>query len=77
MADNITFNAISTKLGGVVTARETALKTTLDGLNENPSTADMLKMQHEIQQWSILTQIQSTITKELADTLKGVIQKAA
>lgn len=76
MAD-ITFNAINTKLGGVTTARETALKTTLDAMDENPTTAQMLKMQHEIQQWSILTQIQSTITKELSDTLKGVIQKAA
>lgn len=77
MAENITFTTIQQKLGVAVGTGETNLKTTLDGLGDNPSTTDMLKMQHQIQAWSMLVQIQGTVTKELADTLKSVIQKAA
>ncbi|MFP3700179.1 EscF/YscF/HrpA family type III secretion system needle major subunit [Burkholderia sp. SIMBA_013] len=37
----------------------------------------MLKMQQQVQQWTMLIEIQSTITKQIADSLKGVIQKAS
>ena len=40
-------------------------------------TADMLKLQQVMQQWTMMTQVQSTVVKELGDTLKGIIQKAA
>ena len=33
-------------------------------------------MQVGLQKWSMLIQLQSTITKELGDALKGIIQKA-
>lgn len=38
---------------------------------------DMLQMQQQIRQWSIMTQLQSTIAKDLADALKSVIQRSA
>ena len=37
----------------------------------------MLEVQQQLQQWTMMTQVQSTVVKELGDTLKGVVQKAA
>jgi type III secretion protein F len=41
------------------------------------SQAQMLQMQQQIQQWTMMIDIQSTITKQIADSLKGVIQKSS
>lgn len=76
-ASGLTFDSINSSIAQVTTTREAALKQTISGLGESPTTSDMLKMQQEIQQWSMFTQIQSTIVKELSDAMKGVIQKAA
>lgn len=75
--NGLTFNSISSTIAQVTASREASLKTTISEMGDSPSTGDMLKMQQEVQQWSMFTQIQSTIVKELAEALKGVIQKAA
>ncbi len=62
------FNALST--------REAALRDTLTTAPTNPTTVDMLTMQQQVQQWSMLVQIVSTIYKEVSDSLKGVVQKS-
>ena len=78
MADTgLNFNVIKEKISGNTATYETNLKANIDGIGANPTTADMLKLQFDIQQWSVMTNLQSTITKELGDTLKSVIQKAA
>lgn len=76
-SSGLTFNSINASIAQVTAGREAALKETIGGLGESPSTSDMLNMQQQIQQWSMFTQIQSTIVKELSDAMKGVIQKAA
>ena len=40
------------------------------------STTTMLEMQSMTQKWSLLTQILSTLVKEVSDAMKGVVQKA-
>jgi type III secretion protein F len=40
------------------------------------STTTMLELQSMTQKWSLLTQIQSTLIKEVSDAMKGVVQKA-
>jgi len=77
MSSGFTFRSIGDTVGKVTANREVALQTTLKELGDSPSTFDMLKVQQEMQQWSMFTQIQSTVIKELSDALKGVIQKAA
>ena len=77
MGSGLTFDSINSSIAQVTTRREAALKETITGLGDSPSTADMLSMQQQVQQWSMFTQIQSTIVKELSDAMKGVIQKAA
>ena len=39
-------------------------------------TTTMLELQSMTQKWSLLTQIQSTLIKEVSDAMKGVVQKA-
>ncbi|MFO1058398.1 MAG: EscF/YscF/HrpA family type III secretion system needle major subunit [Dongiaceae bacterium] len=48
----------------------------LQASGDTTSTSDMLKMQQKMQEWSMLTQLQSTIIKELGDALKGIVQKS-
>lgn len=76
ISSGMTFENINTTISNVTRAREAELKQTLGQLKE-PSTQDLLQMQQEVQQWSMFTQIQSTVVKEVAEAMKGVIQKAA
>ncbi|MBO1076536.1 EscF/YscF/HrpA family type III secretion system needle major subunit [Roseomonas marmotae] len=70
-----TFEAITLSLGQVTAGREDALHASVPTIAPEP-TADMLAMQQQMQQWSMMTQIQSTIVKGLSDAMKGVVQKA-
>ncbi|MFC7557599.1 EscF/YscF/HrpA family type III secretion system needle major subunit [Pseudoroseomonas wenyumeiae] len=72
---SLTFDQISLSLGEVTARREAELHGST--LSSSPSTAELLAMQQQVQQWSMLTQTQSTIVKELSDTLKGIVQKAS
>ena len=76
MAGGLTFDYINSTIYNVVQNREQALLSQIGTLGNSPSTADLLNMQQQIQQWTMTTQIQSTITKEVGDALKGIIQKA-
>lgn len=73
----INFSYLTDKIGSVLSTAETALQTKIDSLGPNPTQKDLLDMQVGLQKWTMLIQLQSTINKELADALKGVIQKAA
>ena len=37
----------------------------------------MLNLQQQVQQWSMLIQVVSTLYKEVSDALKGVVQKSS
>lgn len=76
MAGGLTFDYLNSTIYNVVQNREQALLNQIGTLGTSPSTADLLNMQQQIQQWTMTTQIQSTITKEIGDALKGIIQKA-
>ena len=43
---------------------------------DNVTSGDLLQVQTDLQKWTLTTNIQSTLTKELGDALKGIIQKA-
>ena len=77
MATGINFDTIAKTLGAVGVRREMELKDTISAMDEKSSTLDLIKLQQEIQQWTMFTQIQSTVVKEVADAMKGVIQKSA
>ena len=73
----ITFQTLNSSLAQVTARREAELQNTITGLGDNPSTGDLLVLQQQMQQWTMFTQIQSTIVKDISDAMKGVIQKAA
>ena len=73
--EGLTFNSISSTISQVAASREASLKKTLSEMGDSPSTGDLLKVQQEVQQWSMFTQIQSTLVKEVGDILKSIIQK--
>ena len=66
--NNIGMSALSNK--------EQALRATFGDSTQELSTVKMLELQSQVQQWSLITSIQSTLAKEVSDAMKGVIQKS-
>jgi len=73
--NNLTFDYLNNSIGNVLQNKENDLRTLIGSLGPNPTSADLLAMQQQVQQWTLITQIQSTVVKEVADALKGIVQK--
>lgn len=75
----LTFGGITDAVGAASRTLENNLRGEIENMKKADTidTADMLKLQQVMQQWTMMTQVQSTVVKELGDTLKGIIQKAA
>lgn len=77
----LNFNSVNSTIYDSIRSQEGNLQTTLANMRTNAdgsiSPGDMLKMQQQLQQWTMLIEMQSTMTKQIADSLKGVIQKAS
>lgn len=74
-SNNLTFDYLNNSIGNVLQNKENDLRTLIGSLGPNPTSADLLAMQQQVQQWTLITQIQSTVVKEVADALKGIVQK--
>ena len=75
--DGLNFDYIGTTVANVVQANETALKARIARLDTaNTSPTELLLLQQEVSKWTLMTQIQSTLVKEVSDAMKGIIQKA-
>ncbi|SEK10174.1 type III secretion protein F [Variovorax sp. OK605] len=77
VGNSVTFQSINNSVANVTQRAEANLQTRIAAMGDNPTTSDLLGLQQEVQQWNMFTQIQSTLVKEVADAMKGVIQKAA
>ena len=67
-----------TSTSNVISTMETALKTKMDemfGTGKEISQAELLALQYQMQNYSILFNASSTIQKELTDTIKSLISK--
>jgi len=77
----LNFNLVNNTIYNAITTQETNLQNTLNSIQTdadgNITTADMLKIQQQTQQWSLLVDMQSTITKTISDALKTVIQQSS
>ena len=73
--NSLTFDYLNNSIGNVLQYKENDLRTLIGSLGANPTSADLLAMQQQVQQWTLVTQIQSTVVKEVADALKGIVQK--
>lgn len=80
-ATGLNFNNVNNTIFSAIRTQETNLQQTLQTINSNAdgnvSQADLLNLQQQINQWSSLVSIQSTIIKSISDSLKGVIQNSA
>ncbi len=76
-SNGMTFDFINDSVYQVVQQREVELRNQISALGPNPTSTDLLNLQQQIQQWTMMTQVQSTLVKEVSDALKGIIQKAA
>jgi type III secretion protein F len=75
-SSGLTFDYINTSVATAVRSKEADLMTQISKLGTDPTTTDLLVLQQQIQQWTMMTQVQSTLVKEISDAMKGVIQKA-
>lgn len=74
----ISFDSIANSLGRTVTASAARLDTSFSAADPNTplSSQQLLEMQTNLTKWTLAVNLQSTVTKELGDTLKGIIQKS-
>jgi type III secretion protein F len=73
----VTFDFINSSVSSVVNSAETTLKNRVASLDPaSTSPTELLLLQQDVSKWTMMTQIQSTLVKELSDTMKGIIQKA-
>jgi len=80
MSTSISFNYLNDTVMQAYMAREQDLRTsvmTLRSKGADVSNVDLLDLQTKVQQWSLMSTLQSTLTKELGDAMKGIVQKAA
>ena len=75
-SSGLTFDYINNSVATAVRSKESQLMNQIARLGDAPTTGDLLALQQQVQQWTMMTQIQSTLVKEVSDAMKGVIQKA-
>ncbi len=60
----------------VISTADSELKTLIDSVGTDPSPLDMLQIQQKLAVFTVLIDIQATLTKTLGDTTKSVVQKS-
>lgn len=78
MTDSVGFN-INTMFERVVdtiAAKGDELNTTLNGMGDEISDQDMLKMQFQLNQYNTMLEMASTVSKALTDEAKQIAQRA-
>jgi type III secretion protein F len=75
----ITYSSITAAVTPAMQSVDNNLQSELDAISQkaDPTPEDLMTLQVDSQQWSMVAQIGSTINKDLGDTLKGVIDKTS
>jgi len=80
-SSGLNFNKLNDTIYSSIRAQENRLRDTIASISTdadgNISQTDLLKLQQEVQQWTMLIELQSNLTKQIGDSLKGIIQKAS
>lgn len=64
------------QLAPIINSLESSLHTAIDGLSATTiSQQALLQLQSQMQEWSTAISLLAALNKEIADTLKGLIQK--
>jgi hypothetical protein len=77
MADAVTLKDLKDKVGAAIRSSEASLASKLETISSGDTVTnlDLLNYQMELASNSLTASIGSSIAKERADTLKGVVQK--
>ena len=73
----ISFSVINDTMINAITTQESSLRAAIQAAGNNPTTTQLLSLQQQVQQWTVLTDLQSTLSKTIADAMRGVIQKSS
>lgn len=72
----LSFDYINNTVLKALSNREVQLRASIEKSGNEPTTVQLLDLQQQVQQWTMMAQIQGTLVKEISDAMKGVIQKA-
>lgn len=77
--NGLSLDYVSQTMLTAVSNAEQTLRSTIQAqaASQTQTPSDLLVLQKQIQEWAMITQLQSTVVKELADAAKSVIQKSA
>jgi type III secretion protein F len=72
----VTLNFINNTVATALNQRETTLRDSITKVGNEPSSVQLLDLQQQVQQWTLMVSIQSTMAKQVGDSMREVIQKA-
>jgi hypothetical protein len=79
VSSSISFSYLNSTVMQAYNGREQDLRTavlTLQSKGSDVSNVDLLDLQSKVQQWTLITQLVSTITQEVGNAMKGIVQKS-
>lgn len=68
------FEAINESMGRQAALKEADLRAFSNNMDPNNST-DLIKFQQKIQEWGLITNLQSTTMKSLKDAITSIVQR--
>jgi len=72
---SLNFSTLVTPFANSVSATETNLNNLINTYGNDPSTTDLLNLQTVVTQYSLMISTESTLIKDLGDSLKGIVQR--
>lgn len=79
VSSSISFSYLNSTVMQAYNGREQELRTSvlaLQAKGSDVSNVDLLDLQSKVQQWTLITQLVSTITQEVGNAMKGIVQKS-
>lgn len=78
MTDSVGFsiNSMFDRVSETIAKKGEELNTTLNGMGDEISDQDMLKMQFQLNQYNTMLEMASTVSKALTDEAKQIAQRA-
>lgn len=76
-AGNFNLNSIYDNMLPKMKSSEQKIRALLNTTGSEMSTQDLLMVQAKLQEWTLMSQLNSNLVKEIGDTLKSIVQKAA
>ncbi|MBS9422195.1 type III secretion system needle filament subunit SctF [Photorhabdus caribbeanensis] len=74
--DANTLDRVAAQLSGKANEAETDVSAAITALKDGPDNPALLAdLQHKINKWSVIYNINSTVTRSMKDLMQGILQK--